>query len=437
LWNQVKKWKNVAFDEHQPMRTRFFASFLSLSFGAFCALDAAVVRVGDPEAARKALRDAAPGDVIELAAGDWVDADLRLAGEGTVESPILIRAQEAGKTRFTGASRLRIGGRHLVVSGLHFHNISGSGADWLELRIDSKLLASHCRVTECVFSEDDAFSAMEKENRWIGLYGHHNELDHCSISGKKNQGATLVVWLGTDDAGHHRVHHNYFGPRPQLGKNGGETIRVGDSATHRHAAHCVIEQNVFFQCDGETECISNKSCFNLYHANWFHQVQGTLTLRHGNDCVVSNNFFAGDKVRRTCGIRVLGERHQILGNVLEKLEGDRFRAALCLVNGIPDSPDNGYYQVKDCAIQDNVIIDCKEGLVIGYNDEQKASLAPQDTRFIGNTLVPRKGGVGVDRVAEGAGMEYRDNQFEASQAAADAAPEVPKLEEVGAGWWRR
>jgi poly(beta-D-mannuronate) lyase len=92
-------------------------------------LHAATFSVSDPEAARKAVRDAKPGDTILLTAGDWKDADLRLDGEGTAEAPITIRAEVPGKTRFTGASRLRLGGSHLIVSGLHLHNLSGTKAD--------------------------------------------------------------------------------------------------------------------------------------------------------------------------------------------------------------------------------------------------------------------------------------------------------------------
>lgn len=364
---------------------------------------AAEVTVSDPESARKAVRDAKPGDVIVLAAGEWKDADLRLDGEGTEAEPITIRAEEPGETVFTGASRIRLGGSHLVVSGLWLRNLSGGGADLFEFRIDSKRRASHCRVTDCAFTEDADFAVKEKENRWIGLYGVANQIDRCTVSGKKNKGATLVVWLGESDAGRHRILANYFGERPILGKNGGETIRVGDSKTSMMKAECLIEGNWFKRCDGETECISNKSCGNVYRRNWFFETQGTLTLRHGHDCLVEENFFHGQGRARTGGIRVIGERHRVVGNLLTGLEGDGFRSALCIVNGIPDSPENGYLQVVDTKIEGNVILDCKEGILFGYNDVHEASLAPKGTIFEGNSVVAREGrpAVRIDRPGEG------------------------------------
>lgn len=371
---------------YSPVMLRFLAVLLLAP-----ALHAATVSVSDPESARKAVRDARPGDVILLSAGEWKDADLRLDGEGTAQSPITIRAEVPGKTLLTGASRLRLGGSHLIVSGLHLHNLSGAKADWLEYRIDSKRRASHCRVTGCALTEAPSFTPAEKENRWVGLYGEGNQLDHCRIEGKKNQGATVVVWLGPQDSGRHHLHHNHFGPRPRLGKNGGETLRIGDSATSMQEAGCLVEANFFHRCDGETECVSNKSCGNIYRANTFFEVSGTLTLRHGNRCLVEKNLFLGNRQKQTGGIRVIGEDHQILDNHLQDLEGDGFRTAITLVNGIPDSPLNGYWQVKNTLIRGNTILNCKHSLLLGYNDVQEATLPPVGTRLEGNRLSPRPG----------------------------------------------
>lgn len=354
-------------------------------------LHAATVTATDPESARKAVRDAQPGDVIVLSVGEWKDADLRLDGEGTAAAPITIRAEVPGKTVFTGASRLRLGGTHLVVSGLHLHNLSNSQSNWLEFRIDPKRRANHCRVTDCALTEDADFTPAEKENRWVGLYGEGNQLDHCFIQGKKNKGATVVVWLGAEDTGRHHLHHNHFGPRPRLGKNGGETLRIGDSATSMQTADCLVEANLFHRCDGETECISNKSCGNIYRANTFLEVSGTLTLRHGNGCLVEKNVFLGNQQKQTGGIRVIGEDHQVLDNHLQDLEGDGFRTALTLVNGIPDSPLNGYWQVKNTLIRGNTILNCKHSLLLGYNDVKAATLKPVGTRLEGNRLSPRPG----------------------------------------------
>jgi len=423
------------------MKTTVFLLAFLIALPVF----AAEVKVSDAESARTAVREAKPGDVVILAAGEWKDVDLRLDGEGTADQPIMIRAEESGKTIFTGASRIRLGGEYLVVSGLHLKNLSGAKADWFEFRIDSKRRANHCRVTDCAFTESADFSAAEKESRWIGLYGEGNQVDRCTIEGKKNKGATLVVWLGESDRGGHRILHNHFGERPRLGRNGGETIRIGDSETSMMTASCLVEGNVFFRCDGETECISNKSCGNTYRGNWFLETQGTLTLRHGNDCLVEGNFFLGKRRSQTGGIRVIGEGHRVVGNHLRELEGDGFRAAICLVNGIPDSPANGYLRVVGAEIRDNTIVDCKESIVLGFNDVEEATLAPTGVTFKNNVVRARDGrpALRVEREAEGTIWESNSfegaiigtEELEGMRGAGPKPPEIAAPGEHGVSWW--
>jgi poly(beta-D-mannuronate) lyase len=85
-------------------------------------------------------------------------------------------------------------------------------------------------VTEVVI---DHFNNPERyeTDYWVMLYGKHNRFDHNHLVGKSNQGVTMAVKLDSEEsrANRHRIDHNYFGPRPVLGSNGGETLRIGTS----------------------------------------------------------------------------------------------------------------------------------------------------------------------------------------------------------------
>ena len=59
------------------------------------------------------------------------------------------------------------------------------------------------------------------------------------------------------------------------------------------------------------EIISNKSCKNTYSDNGFYECKGTLTLRHGNDCLVTGNYFIGNNISQTGGVRIIGENHVV------------------------------------------------------------------------------------------------------------------------------
>ena len=55
-----------------------------------------------------------------------------------------------------------------------------------------------------------------------------------------------------------------------------------------------VEHNLFEECDGEIEIISNKSGKNTFRHNTFRRSSGTLTLRHGNWAEVYGNYFLGE-----------------------------------------------------------------------------------------------------------------------------------------------
>jgi poly(beta-D-mannuronate) lyase len=196
---------------------------------------------------------------------------------------------------------------------------------------------------------------------------------------------TLVVWVG-DGPNDHVIDYNYFAGRPPLGKNGGETIRVGTSHVSMTVSRTVVEHNLFENCNGETEIVSNKSCGNIYRYNTFRASDGMFTLRHGNGCRVEGNFFFGQGVEGTGGVRVIGEDHLVVNNYFEGLEGTGTRSALTLVEGIPDSPLNGYWQVKRALIAFNTFVDCAQTFEIGNRFGNRGRILPPVEVIVANNI---------------------------------------------------
>jgi poly(beta-D-mannuronate) lyase len=328
---------------------------------------------------------ARPGDVLVMKSGTWLDVDLVFQGKGTAEAPVVLRAESPGTVVISGNSRLRLGGEHLQVEGLWFKDALPTGGDVVAFRVDSKTLASHCRMTQCAITEGKG-AGDGKDRKWVSLYGEHHTVDHCHFAGKTGKGTLMVVWLDGREAAH-TIEANSFGERLRLGKNGGEILRVGDSDSSMQNARCRVLGNLFEHCSGEVEVISNKSCENVYQGNLFRECQGTLTLRHGNRCRVEGNVFLGNGVSHTGGIRIIGEEHQVVGNYLERLEGTEARAAICLMNGIVSSPANGYFQVKKAVVKGNYINQCRQSINIGYADKDvKAPLEPVECVMEGNVI---------------------------------------------------
>ena len=328
------------------------------------------------------------GDVIVLKNGVWQDADLKFEQlPGTADKPIVIRAETPGQVVFTGATEFRLSGQYVTVSGFVFRDCSGA-SDVVQLRTHSERHAHHCRMTDCVFEETADFDA-KIESRWLSIYGTNNRLDHCYFAGKKNRGPTCVVWVG-EKTQHHHIDHNHFGPRPELGQNGGETIRIGTSEVSELDSETIVEHNFFHGCDGEAEAVSNKSCGNVYRYNVFEECSGTLTLRHGHRCLVEGNVFLGKKKGGTGGVRIIGQSHTVINNYFEGLRGDAERAAVCFMNGIPNSSLNSYAPVRDATVSHNTFVDCKVSMELGVGAGKKQSAAPANCRVTHNAFLPDK-----------------------------------------------
>jgi poly(beta-D-mannuronate) lyase len=381
----------------------------ALALLASCVSQAAEIRVDSQQAFSDAVRDLEPGDTLILANGEWRDFEILFAGEGREGKPITLTAEEKGKVFITGQSNLRLAGTHLVVSGLVFRDGHSPTNTVIEFRRTKGDYAYHSRVTEVVI---DRFNNPERyeTDYWVMLYGKHNRFDHNHLVGKSNQGVTMAVKLDSEESrtNRHRIDHNYFGPRPILGSNGGETLRIGTSHYSLSDSLTVVENNYFDRCNGEVEIISSKSGGNEFRGNLFFESQGTLTLRHGNGNLVENNVFLGNRVEHTGGIRVINKRQTVRNNYMYGLTGHRFGGALVIMNGVPNSPINRYHQVEDTVIENNSIIESDHIELAAGSDEERS--APPLTTAFRNNLIYNEDGRNVIAVHDDvSGIEFRDN----------------------------
>ncbi len=330
------------------------------------------------------VKELVPGDTVILADGIWSDFEIVFEGNGTAEQPITLRAQNKGSVFITGKSNLHLSGEYLVVSGLVFKHGYTPSNSVISFRKNKTQLANYSRVTEVVI---DDFNNPERfeQDYWVAMYGKHNRFDHNHLEDKRNKGVTLAVRLDSEASqeNYHRIDHNYFGPRPILGSNGGETLRIGTSHYSRSNSFTTVENNYFDRCDGELEIISNKSGSNVFRGNVFYQSRGTLTLRHGHDNLLENNVFFGNNADHTGGIRVINKRQTVRNNYLEGLSGYRFGGALVVMNGVPNSPLNRYDRVEDAVIENNTLINSDHvQLAAGSDPERRA--VPVRTEFNNN-----------------------------------------------------
>jgi len=355
------------------------------------------------------IRTWSAGDTLVMKNGTWTDQAILLKGTGTASYPVVLQAETPGKVILNGSSKIGYSGQYIVVSGLYFLNGNLSGSAVIEFRTSSSALAENCRLTNTAIVNYNPADKMV-DSKWVSIYGKNNTVDHCSFENKTNMGTLLVVWLQSGVTVNHVISDNYFGYRNSIldqngsALNGQEIIRIGTSDVSMTTAEVTVSGNIFEKCNGEMETISNKSCGNLFTNNLFIECQGTLTLRHGNNCTVAGNYFFGNGVSSTGGVRIIGENHKVYNNYFENLAGTEFRSALSMVPGVENSALNQYFQVKNALVAFNTMVNCKQsyyicgyvsgsvmppiGSVVAHNHVFNESSAKNNITFVPNTQTP-------------------------------------------------
>ena len=351
-----------------------------------------------------AISAASAGTTIVLKNQIWTNVQISINKTGTMANPITIKAETPGNVFFEGVTNVKLGGSYINFEGVIFRNppasVSTSTAI-IDFRTSSSAECHNCKVTNITI---DAFNQGESQQtsvfKWILLRGTNNEVSYSSFLGKHGVGSIINDNRDTATPNYHKIHHNYFANRTPQGTsvvnddNDQDAIRIGNSSTSLSDSFTEVYDNYFYNFVGEIEVISNKSGSNKYYNNTFEDYSGALTLRHGDNCEVFNNFFLANGKSFSGGIRVMGENHKIYNNYVQ---GTRAKypnnsstnglAGINIHNGILNSALNGYYQVKNAIIVNNTFVDCDLGIRVGATfSSSTQNQAPQDV-VIGNNLM--------------------------------------------------
>ncbi|MBE9601168.1 chondroitinase-B domain-containing protein [Pedobacter sp. MC2016-24] len=390
------------------MRIFAICTLLGLSLN----VQAKSILVETPQELKNAVSKAIPGDTIYLKDKEWKNAVIQLTGRGTAAKPIVVLPQHPGGVTFSGNSYVQLGAEYLIFSGFHFKNGYTPKREVISFRINNDQLANHCRVSNIVI-EDYSQPQRFKSDTWITLYGKNNRIDHSTFVNKLNAGPVIIAELDDERSqrNQHSIDSNYFKGRQRFGSNGGETIRIGVSRYSLTASQTQICYNFFERCNGEVEIVSIKSGENKVSFNTFLECEGGLVLRHGSGNMVSGNFFIGNNKPFTGGVRVINPKQTVVNNVFYELQGTNFRAPLAVLNGVPNSLINRYYQVKDALIEKNTFINCSS-ILFGAGKDAERTLGPENVSFKNNLILSKNATFYTD-ANQDKGIILSDNGLEA------------------------
>ncbi|MGO1973123.1 MAG: polysaccharide lyase 6 family protein [Propionibacteriaceae bacterium] len=367
--------------------------------------------VKTPAELEAAITAAVPGDTIMMKNGVWRDIAIKFRAVGTSAEPITLRAQVPGKVIISGTSYLQIIGDHLVVDGLtfrdgaaplnHLHLIGFS--DWGSIADDDPstpdtIYSNHCRLTNVVVDRFNKEQVEGGQDVWIGVWGHHNRVDHSAFLNKTSWSRLIIVWRPDGSANHHLFDNNYFSDIPNNRYSAAAVvIRIGDGNQALTPSYSVIEKNVFENMEGIGDIVSFKASNNIVRDNTFWKASGAIISRSGNNNTIERNFiFPGIGTNNgfyTGGMLIIGEGHVIRGNYVQGCR-QRGKAALQLNEGQDDNGPGvgGYYPTKDVLIENNTFVDNDKNIIVGQNyDPDKGYDVPvenityRQNAIVGNT----------------------------------------------------
>jgi poly(beta-D-mannuronate) lyase len=320
----------------------------------------------------------APGSIVLLANGTYSGKTINIDSKGTKDKRITIKPLYPGGVILTGKSVLNVNGEYTTVANIVLR--TGGTSKAIQIR------GQYNRVTGFDISYNNADVEF-----LVGISNKNNRLDHSIFRDFSRKGVWLSLNRYTDVNDFVMIVHNIFTNRsnPKSVINGMETIRIGSSDTSLSSSKSLVMFNVFEKCNGEVEMISNKAGDVIYSRNTIRNTKGTLSLRHGNGCTVHRNFLFNQS--STGGLRVSGENHVILYNLVSNVKGDsNARAGISINNGVPDSPLTGYFQVKNLTVNSNVFINNDPDFAVGVQVKSECTLVPQDSIILNNIIYKAK-----------------------------------------------
>lgn len=350
-----------------------------------------VIYVQNDDQLKSAVSTVQPGDTIVISKGQFdTDGSVTIKKNGTADKRIVIKSESHLGTELINESYFDLRKcSYITLSGFIFSSMDVTAI---------KLQASHhIRITNNIFRIKETEST-----KWVYVggiwddaytYSHDNRIDH-NIFENKTQPGNFITIDGSSEPTYqvsqrNTIDHNLFRNNNPRAVNEKESIRIGWSELSMSSSFTVVESNLFSDCNGDPEIISVKCCDNIIRNNTFRGSKGTLSLRHGNRTSVYGNFFFGEGVSGTGGIRIYGDDHKIYNNYFEGLTGTKWDAPITLTNGDYDGVTSysKHFRINRAKIIFNTLVNNTSGIEIGFTNNGSYSKPPRDVTIANNIII--------------------------------------------------
>jgi pectate lyase len=345
-----------------------------------------VVSVSGASAFASAVTAASSGQRLTLASASYTGT-YSLTGK----SNVTVEASTLGGPTFGAGSQLTIKDcENVLIRGLNF--TTDSAIEAINIRGTSR----NIWIDQCTIGTSAAAVSSANSGQFIYI-SDTAELVRVSYNLLRNKGTAgnQIKIYGNDTAGqvnkHILVDHNILqGVKPAV-SNGKEPVRHGVSTMSKSMSYSTYCMNFWVDCLAEPENFSGKAGGLAVYGNTFYRCSGGAVLRHGTDCVMSDNYFidgnnttASDGVK-SGGIRFYDAGHDIEHNYMDGLAGAGFQASLLIDRGDAEGSSTAlanHWRVINALVNRNVIVNSATPIVV-WNGSQY-SLNPSNVTITNN-----------------------------------------------------
>ncbi|MCF8381534.1 MAG: T9SS type A sorting domain-containing protein [Bacteroidales bacterium] len=269
---------------------KIFLLIFALFGSSFSMFSQVVVNVSSIPQMQAAINVASTGDIIVLADGTYLNANVVIRANG-----ITVRPETIGGAFLNGQQSIEISGNNNTFKGFQFTAGDNGDGSIIDVSGDKNIL------TQLNFN---GYSS--KKYIVIKAGSQFNEISYCNIENKPVTavtGCTIQISTSPSVPGYHKISHCSFKNFPGPGGDyGNEPIRIGLSTERDNNSRTIVEHCYFTNVGlGDSESISIKSCENICRYNTFsNNPEGLLVFRNGDRNIAYSNFF----INNSGGIRL-------------------------------------------------------------------------------------------------------------------------------------
>ncbi|WP_426790106.1 chondroitinase-B domain-containing protein [Sphingobacterium sp. WOUb80] len=313
------------------------------------------------------------GETFYLPNGEYKDLQIQI----TSKNRISIKAQQNGKVRFSGNSFITIrNSNDVLISGFLFDKTNALIS--ITLQNSNRVTVSDNYFDQCGNGEYNSIIMIKD--------GSSNNIITRNTF---NKNRTMGVRINDFNNFNNEISFNSFLDIPRAtdiyrssGGNGLECIMVGSGKQWKWNSNTIIRNNYFKNVIGDaTEIISLKSNKNSVLGNYFENSKGGISLRLGNNSIISKNTF----FNTAYPVRVYGAGHKIIGNTM-----NGGVIGIQLPGGDSEQGSNqrlaSYFRSDNISIEGNFVSNFKESVVMGRTGGKNRNLMPTNITVDNNTF---------------------------------------------------